>query len=416
MTVALTLLLMLALLLIKGFFSGSEIAFVSADRVKLRNRAAQGQGGARLAQRLLQDPARLLTTTLLGTNMSSIALTTVGTLLMVELFGGEGELIALVVFAPLFLILGEIVPKSVYQQKADGIVPVIAYPLGWLQVALAPLVWVFSLAAKLAARLIGGAADETSATRDQFLAAVRMAEKAGEVEAFSRGQVRNVLRFAQMTAGEAMWPLSEVPRLSRDCAMADLVELRRRTGNRLVPLYEASPETITSVAVLESWDLLDPEIGTRVPADFLGPVRFAPPQQAVSEVIEMLHGEPRLTVIVVDEFGNGLGLLTLNLLVRGTLGAQTSPLTDRDKVVDGPRLERQDGGGFRLDGLLPISQVNEQLDISLPTTGQSTIGGYALSAFGRLPLAGESFAAQGYRFTVSAADERRILSLTADRA
>ena len=413
MTILLTLLLMLALLLVKGFFSGSEIALVSTDRIKLRNKAAQGNGGARLAQRLLRDPARLLTTTLLGTNMSSIALTTVGTLLMVELFAGQGELIALIVFTPLFLILGEIVPKSVYQQKANTVTPIIAYPLGWLQIILWPLVLLFSRIAKLAAWMIGGSTSEDTATSDQFLAAVRMAETSGAAEAFSRGQVRNVLRFAQMTAAEAMYPLSEARVASRDADMAELVAIRRESGQRLIPLYDTTPSNITGVAALECWDLIDPDLETRKTEDFIGAVRFVPQLQPVSEIIEMLHAEPATTVFVVDEFGNALGAITLNLLVRGTLGAQTNAVTDRSRsATASDRIVEREEGGYLIDARLPVSQVNEHLDTDLPTLAHSTVGGYALSRFGRLPEEGDSFIADGYTFTVAEADEKRISKLS----
>ena len=236
MTEILTLVLMFGLLLLKGFFSGSEIALVSTDRIRLRHRAAQGQSGAKLAERLLQDPTRLLTTTLLGTNISSIALTTVGTLLMVSLFGGSGELVALLLFTPLFLVFGEIVPKSVYQQRSAELTPIIAYPLAWLQTALMPLVWLFSLVAILAARLVGGGKDSDDAAREQLMATVQMAEKTGTIEAFNRGQVRRVLRYAQMTAAEAMWSISDVRCLDRKTGMTELIEVRRATGQRLIPL------------------------------------------------------------------------------------------------------------------------------------------------------------------------------------
>lgn len=337
MTLAIAFLVMVLLLLVKGFFSGSEIALVSADRVKLRYESAQGDRGAELAQNLLRDPARLLTTTLLGTNISSTALVTIGTLLMVGLLGSQGEFIALLVFTPLFLILGEIVPKSIYQQKANALVPVIAYPLSWLQTILAPLVWFFSLIAKFVAQALGGGADEAAAAREQFLAAVRMAEKGGTAEAFSGGQVRNVLRVAAMNAGEAMYPMSEVRSFRRDTDMSELVAFRREDDQRLIPLYDEAPDKITSIAVIESWDLLDPEIGARKVEDYLGAMRCVDRSTRVSDIIDILHAEPDLTVVVTGGEGVAAGLITLRLLVRGTLGVAASPLTDRlrPKAQDG---------------------------------------------------------------------------------
>lgn len=413
MIVLLTLLLMAALLLLKGFFSGSEIALVSADRVRLRHRAAEGNAGAKLALRLLGDPPRLLTTTLLGGNIASIALGTIGTLLMVGLLAGRGELAALILFTPLFLIFGEIVPKSVHQQRADTLTPLVAYPLAWLQTVLASLVWLFSHIAKLATRLISGRTDEGDGVRDQFLATVQMAERTNTIEAFSRGQVRRVLRYAQMTAAEAMWPLSDVRCLERTTAMSALVELRRETGQRLIPLFDGTPTNLSAIAIIESWDILDRDICAQPVERFMVPVKYAPQLQRVSEIIKLLQTETNLTVIVVDELGNAVGLITLNLLVRRTLGAQTNPLTDRRAADTEQILWTQPDGSYLLDARLPIVKVNEALDVSLSTLTQNTIGGFALAQFGRLPDVGESFSAEGYTFTVAEANERAILQMTA---
>ena len=129
---------MLVLLLLKGFFSGSEIALVNADKIKLNARANQGHRGAKLVLRLFQRPEVLLGTTLVGTNISTVILTTIGTLLMIRHFGERGDLLAFLVFTPLFLIFGEIVPKSVYQQKSDDIAPVVVYPLRAFSAAVLP--------------------------------------------------------------------------------------------------------------------------------------------------------------------------------------------------------------------------------------------------------------------------------------
>lgn len=414
MSVVITLVLMLVLLLLKGFFSGSEAAVVSTDWVKLRHKAGNGDRGAQLALTQMERPERLLTTTLIGTNISTIALTTIGTLLLVGLLGDRGELAALLIFTPLLLVLGEIVPKSIYRQKADVLTPYIVFPLRWMQTVLAPLVFIFSRLGRLAATLLGGKGkDAAAAMRDQFSAVVSMTEQSDTIEAFSRGQVRRVLRFGQMTAAEAMWPLTEGRSLERSASLDELVSLRRETGQRLIPLYDGAPSNIVAIARIESWDLMDPVLREKSARDFIHPVRYAPYLQSVREILEILHEEPEATLVVVDEFGGALGLIALDGLVRRTLGVETSPLTGRHDPAHQPVVERQDDGTYLLDARLPIVKVNESLDISLSTLAQSTIGGYALAQFRRLPEVGETFTAEGYTFAVAETDGRSIVTLRA---
>ena len=129
MDVLLTLAAMLVLLLLQGFFSGSEIALVNADKLHLRHRAKNGHAGSRLVLEAFKRPERLLATTLVGTNIATVSLATIGTVAAIRQFGQGGDLLAFLMIMPVMLIFGEVVPKSVYQQKANEIAPVVIYPL-----------------------------------------------------------------------------------------------------------------------------------------------------------------------------------------------------------------------------------------------------------------------------------------------
>ena len=160
MEILLIILFMLLLLLIKGFFSGSEIAVVNSDKIKLHAMANQGHKGAKAVLKQLRTPDILLGTTLVGTNIATVALTTLGTLVMIHLFSDMGDLIAFLVYTPLFLIFGEIVPKSIYQQKSDTIAPAAIYPLRVFSFLFYPIIFIFSRLARLTARLFGAGKTE----------------------------------------------------------------------------------------------------------------------------------------------------------------------------------------------------------------------------------------------------------------
>ena len=170
MDLLIILLVMVLLLLLKGFFSGSEIALVNSDKLKMHHKAKQGNRGAQLVLKLFETPDVLLGTTLVGTNIATVVLTTLGTMLMIRSFGQLGDLYAVLLFTPLFLVLGEIVPKSVFQQKSNEIAPMIVYPLRVFSFLFYPLVFVFSRVARLCARLVGGGKTEQTVfiTREQM--------------------------------------------------------------------------------------------------------------------------------------------------------------------------------------------------------------------------------------------------------
>jgi Mg2+/Co2+ transporter CorB len=180
----------LVLLLIKGFFSGSEIALVNSDKVKLTARANQGHRGAKEVLELFKSPDVMLGTTLVGTNIATVALTTLVTVLFISLFGERGDFYAFLLFTPILLILGEIVPKSIFQQKSDAIAPIAIFPLKIFSVVFYPIVFIFSRVARLLARLLGGGKVEQNLfmTREQIRAVVEMTERTSSIDAFDRGR------------------------------------------------------------------------------------------------------------------------------------------------------------------------------------------------------------------------------------
>ncbi|MCB1941452.1 MAG: DUF21 domain-containing protein, partial [Candidatus Accumulibacter sp.] len=139
-----TVLFMVGCLIAEGFFSGSELGIVSADRMKLRHDAAKGSRGARMALEMLEKrPEWLLSTTLVGTNIAVVANSTITTAMMISLFGEAGSWIAVLVVAPLIWVFGEIVPKSVFQQRADVLTPYIIYILRFFSIVFSPILIVF---------------------------------------------------------------------------------------------------------------------------------------------------------------------------------------------------------------------------------------------------------------------------------
>ena len=206
MEIVLILFIMALLLLLQGFFSGSEIALVNADKLKLRHLASRGHKGAKLVIRMFEHPEVILGTTLVGTNVSVVTLTTLGTLLMIRVFGDFGDIVAFIVYTPLLLIFGEVVPKSVYQQKADSLAPRVIFPLRLFSLLFYPLVFVFSRLARLAVRLVGVKASHQSLfiTREQIRMILEGAEQAANVDIFDRDRLIRAVRFADTTVADCL--------------------------------------------------------------------------------------------------------------------------------------------------------------------------------------------------------------------
>jgi CBS domain containing-hemolysin-like protein len=403
---------MLVLLLLKGFFSGSEIALVNADKIKLGYAAKQGRRGARLVVELFRHPERLLTTTLVGTNLATVSLTTLGTLVMIDLFGNElGDLYAFLIYTPLFLVLGEIVPKAIYQEKADEISPIVVFPLRFFSWLFGPVVFLFASVARFAARRVGrsDATDSLFATREQFRALAEMAERASETEVFDRFRIERAARFPDTTVGETMVPIGEMVAIDREAPIDEAIRIVRRTGHTHLPVYDGNSSNVIGTLTLSPWDLLDPALGTRSVDDLVQPTVYVSRDQTLEEITPLLRDRADRMALVVDEFGSASGIITLEDVVETVVGPIEAGYTAETPLArERGRYEVLGEDRYRMDGRLSISEANDVLGVDLPTREFYTVGGLITSRLRRLARQGDSVVEAGYRFTVEDATERTI--------
>ncbi len=419
MDIALLILAMVGLLLLEGFFSGSEIALVHADRLKLHHLASRGHRGAVLVLKAFHKPEVLLGTTLVGTNLSLVTLTTLGTILMIRLFGEYGDLYAFLIYTPMFLILGEVVPKSVYQQKANQFAPVIIYPLRFFSWLFYPVVFIFSWVARRVARLAGVkiAQRELFVNREQIRTVVEMAEQGADIDVFDRDRIIRVTVFADTTVGDVMIPLSEMTILAQDRTTLDAIHQARATAHFRLPVYEGEHNQITGVVVFTMWDLMDPDLAKKPLAELVKPPLYVPARQLLDELLPQLQQRHDHMAVVIDEFGTAVGMITLEDVLEEVVGEVVNVgytfegHLPRHKYI----IEETGDGVFRMDGRVPVSEANAVLDVLLPSLDAHTVGGMVISHLRHIPTVDEFVVLENYRFTVIEMGERGIRTLRVER-
>ena len=413
------LLVMVLLLLLKGFFSGSEIALVNSDKLKLHHKANQGNRGAGMVLKLFQTPDVVLGTTLVGTNISTVVLTTIGTMLMIRHFGEAGDFYAVLLFTPLFLILGEVVPKSVYQQKSDEIAPIIVYPLRVFSALFYPLVFIFSRVARLGARLVGGGKTEQNVfiTREQMRMVVDMADRGASVDLFDRARIKRAIRFAETSVGEAMIPVAEMTAINRNRDTRSAIQKVRRRGYNRLPVYSGNISNIVGIVTLTTWDLMDAELPDRSIEDLIEPAYYVSHYQSIDQLLPILRTREDHMAVVVDEFGSAMGMITMEDILEEVVG-EIDVGYDFEEYL--PRRKRTfevlDDETYIIDARLPISEANDVLFASLPAAESHTIGGLVMARLRHIPKQGESIVEAGFRFTVEEATDRAIVKLRVEPA
>ena len=417
MTPLAMLLLIVLLLLLKGFFSGAEIALVNADKIKLNARANQGHAGAKKVLELYREPDVLLGATLVGANIATVALTTLCTLLFIKWFGRNGDLYAFLALTPLLLIFGEIVPKSVYQQKSDAIAPRAIYPLRIFSLLFYPVIFIFSRIARLCARLFGGGKVEQNVfmTREQIRSIAYMAERAAAVGAFDRGRIHRVIRFGETTVGEAMIPIAEVTAIGRGSRLLRAIAMVRRKGYNRLPVYKGNISNIIGVVTLTTWDLLSQSLTDKTLEELIKPAHYVLQFQTIDQLLPILRQRDDHMAVVVDEFGSAVGIITLEDIVEEVVGDIDVGYDFEEYLPRRKRvIEKLADGTYSVDSRSSVAEVNEVLEINLNPRVSHTIGGLIMARLGHIPRRAESVVAQGYRFTVEEATDRAIVKLRAE--
>lgn len=216
-----------------------------------------------------------------------VTLTTLGTLLMIRLFGPDGDLYAFLVYSPLFLILGEVVPKSVYQQKADSLGPVIVYPLRFFSWLFYPVVFVFSWVARTVARMIGVkvAPQGLFTNRQKIRAVIEMAEQGADIDVFDRGRISRVTSFADKTVSQTMTPTDETINVSIEQSTQQAIKLAREKGYFRLPVYQDNYNQIVGVISLTMWELMNPKLRSTPLFGSYSPL-FMLPRQLLDELLQ----------------------------------------------------------------------------------------------------------------------------------
>lgn len=417
MELLLQLLVILLFLVLKGFFSGSELAMVNSDKIHLRHQARLGDNGAKLVLNLFRTPDVMLGTTLVGTNIATVTITTMGTLICVSLFGHAGDLISVLVFTPFLLIFGEIVPKSIFQQKADTIVTRIIYPLRFFSYVFHPVIFVFSRVARVAARLFGGATSSQSGfiSKDELRVLIDISETSSDSAATSKQRIRRIFRFADTTVGEVMTPLAEVVGVNESREMSEAVRRVWASGFNRLPVFRGNITNVTGVMTLSTWDLLLPDIAQRAVEDFVKPALYLTPKQSLDQVLPLLRARADHMAIVVDEFGSAIGILSMEDIFEEVVGTVDSGFDFDTMKTRRVTIESESDDTHLISGRAPISELNDSLKLNLPVGEAHTLAGFLINRLRHIPEVGDTVLEQGYRYTVTEADARSVTKVRVER-
>ena len=417
------LLIVLALVLLNGFFAMSEMSVMTSRKSRLKQ-LAQASRRAAKALALSEKPEAFLSTVQIGITLIGI---------LTGLFGGEaiglaiaawiervlpaldpyaetiGKSIAVALITFLTLIFGELVPKRLAITAPEKIASVVALPMGWLARAAFPFVWQLSHTTRLVLRLLGLGKDEASTiSEEEIRMLVAESHEQGVIDAHERDMVNRVMRLGDRTAASLMTPRNRIAWLDASAPVEESLEVMREHQFSRYPVYRGSDQDVAGILEVKSLiHTIGGDLAERLYHD-LRPALFVSESTHAMKLLEIFREEQQSMALVVDEYGEIQGLVTVSDLMGAIVGRlQSVENTDEDALV----VQREDGS-LLVDGTLPTEDLRELMDgAALPDAEEGdyhTLAGMCIAHFGRIPHVGEYFDWAGWRIEVVDLDGARI--------
>ncbi len=407
MDVPLTILVIVICLAAEAFFSGSEIGVVSADHMKLRHQAAKGSRGAKLALSMLENPEWLLSTTLVGTNISVVTNTTLVTALVIQLFGEQYSWLAIIIAAPLIWIFGEIVAKSIFQQRADAITPKAIFVLRAASYVFFPILVVFTALTRVLARLLGGVERRNPFTlREEIVTMMEMSAIEGDILPVEKTMIKRVFDFGETTADDAMVPLIDVVGIERRATSGEATRLAVEKSHKRLAVYDQRIDRI--VGSLNVLDLLLEDADKPI-EPFVRPTPYVPGSKSIEDLLLDFRKEGDNMAVVVDEFGGAEGIIMLEDILEEVVGELEDEYDHLDESTQWTRkLGERD---YLVSARVELDTIKEQFDISLPKGDYETLAGFLLELVKDIPAPGTVVRHRHITFTVERASEQAILEV-----
>ena len=394
---------LLILVVLSAYFSATETAFTSLNRIRLKTRADGGSRRAAKTLALAEEYDKLLSTILIGNNIVNITATTVSTVLCTRWFHQYGPTVATVALTIIILIFGEVTPKSLAKERPEDFAMFAQPLLKLLMVVLTPLNFLFTQWKRLMSKVFR-AKGEDGITEEELVGMVDQAETEGGLDEHESDLIRNAIEFSELEVSDLLTPRVDLTAAGEDSTIEELASLFAETGYSRIPIYHETIDNI--VGFVHEKDFYAARYrGATALSSLTSPVLYTTGNTKAFELLRILQKSKVHMAVVVDEYGGTEGIVTLEDILEELVGEIWD---EHDEVIE--TFQKQHDGSYLiacsadLDDMYDLFQVKGSCDAA-------TVSGWVLEQVGRVPEAGDHFQAEGLDVTVTQVEQRRVLEI-----
>jgi len=401
---SITMLVALAILIaMSAYFSATETAFTSINRIRLKNKADNGSTRAAKTLALAEDYDRLLSTILIGNNIVNISATTVATVLCTKLFHEYGPTVATVALTIIILIFGEISPKSLAKESPEAVAMAVTPLLSLFTVILSPINFFFGLWKKLLSKVFHSKGDD-GITEEELVGMVDQAETEGGLDEHESDLIRAAIEFNDLEVSEILTPRVDLVAIEEEGTMEKAASLFVESGYSRLPVYHETIDNI--VGVIHEKDFYAARYrGETMLSNLKAPVIYTTEGTKISELLRILQTRKAHMAVVVDEYGGTVGIVTLEDILEELVGEIWD---EHDEIIE--TFRKQEDGSYLISCSANLDDMYDLFELK-GLCDAATVSGWVLEQVGRVPEEGDHFQAEGLDVTVTQVDHRRVLEI-----
>ena len=405
--------ILVLLVIISGFFSGSETALMSLNRYRLRHQANNGHKAAQRTAKLLEKPDRLISLILLGNNFVNILASAIATVIALRLMGEAGIAVATGLLTIVILVFAEVTPKTFATRRSEQFAFIASAVYGPLMIATYPLVAVTNWFSTMILKLLktDAVSDDEHLSSEELRTV--LSDTAGMIPQRHREMLVNILDLGTVSVNDIMVPRNEVVGVDLAAPWDEVLhQLSVSTHSRLL-MYRESIDNVVGFLYLRN--LLDALRTGKITRQYVESVirdpYYVPEGTTLTVQLLNFQREKRRMGLVVDEYGDIQGMLTLEDILEEIVGE-----FDNDPHISPPEIRPQPDGSFIVDGTTQVRNLNRSLNWSLPSEGPKTLNGIVVEHFENFPPQGAVFTLNGHPMTILAVEDNKVQQVRIDPA
>jgi Mg2+/Co2+ transporter CorB len=390
------------LIIVSAFFSGSETGLTTASRARLHELERRGNKRAAMVLKLISMPERLIGALLLGNSLANITASAVATAALVKVFNDTGAVIASVVMTVLILIFAEVMPKTYAIAYPDRFALAVAPIMRLIVAVLGPIVMTVEYIVKQTLRLFGvdtRNVDNILSAHDELRGAIDLHHKEGTFVKKDRDMLGGILDLKDLEVADIMVHRTKMTMIDASDSMTEIIQQVLKSGKTRLPVWKDNPDNIIGILHAKNLFAAAQENGgdssTLKIADILSPAWFVPDTRPLTDQLNAFLRRKTHFAIVVDEYGEVQGLITLEDIIEEIVGDIKDEF---DIVATGVR--KQPDGSFNVEGSVPLRDLNRSFDWNLPDAEATTVAGLVIHEARMIPEAGQVFTFHGFKFEV----------------